>query len=110
MIWVLVALYFLPSIVAGLRGHHNALSIFILNLFLGWTFFGWIIALAMAHSQVRSTETIVQPVIIERTHPAPESVLDSTHARFCPSCGASRRRADALFCSQCGSRFASKTY
>ena len=42
----LIGLYFLPSII-GSR-HHNASAIFILNLFLGWTFLGWVIALVWA--------------------------------------------------------------
>ena len=38
--------YFLPSIVASSRKHHSAGSVFVLNLFLGWTFIGWVVALA----------------------------------------------------------------
>lgn len=42
---VLVALlHFLPTIIAMLRGHHNAFAIFLTNLLLGWTVIGWIIA------------------------------------------------------------------
>jgi len=37
--------YFLPSIVAFLRGYKNSLSIFLLNVFLGWTVLGWVSAL-----------------------------------------------------------------
>jgi len=37
--------YFLPSIVAFLRGYKNILSIFLLNVFLGWTVLGWVSAL-----------------------------------------------------------------
>jgi hypothetical protein len=47
-IWVVIVsfvFYFLPSMIAVARSHRNALPIFILNLFLGWTFLGWIIAL-----------------------------------------------------------------
>ena len=47
-IWVLIVsfvFYFLPSMIAVARSHRNAMPIFILNLFLGWTFLGWIIAL-----------------------------------------------------------------
>jgi hypothetical protein len=47
-IWILIVsfvLYFLPTMIAVARGHRNALPIFILNLFLGWTFLGWIVAL-----------------------------------------------------------------
>ena len=47
------AVYFLPTIIASSRKHHNAGSVFIINLFLGWTFLGWVIALAMAMSAVR---------------------------------------------------------
>lgn len=39
------AIYFLPAFVASQRNHRNAGAIFILNLFLGWTFLGWVIAL-----------------------------------------------------------------
>jgi len=39
-------LYFLPSIVGGRKT--NALAIFMLNLFLGWTFLGWVVALVWA--------------------------------------------------------------
>ena len=40
--------YFLPSIVALVRGKRDTLSIGLLNFFLGWTLIGWIIALVWA--------------------------------------------------------------
>ncbi len=40
--------YFLPSIVALVRGKRDTLSICLLNFFLGWTLAGWIIALVWA--------------------------------------------------------------
>jgi hypothetical protein len=40
--------YFLPSIVALVRGKRDTLSICLLNLFLGWTLIGWIVALVWA--------------------------------------------------------------
>jgi hypothetical protein len=43
-----VAIYFLPSLVAAARQTHNVTGIFLLNLFLGWTGIGWIIALLLA--------------------------------------------------------------
>lgn len=43
-----VALYFVPSIIAATRHTHNATGIFLLNLFLGWTGIGWLIALGLA--------------------------------------------------------------
>ena len=102
---ILIGLYFLPTIVASARHHHNRGSIFVLNLFLGWTFIGWIIALAMACSHVERAQVMEPPVFTER-----DRLLESTPARFCPSCGVERRRSDAIFCSQCGKSFASKTY
>lgn len=42
----LIAIYFIPSICA--IGRKNQYAIFVLNLFLGWTVLGWIIALVWA--------------------------------------------------------------
>jgi hypothetical protein len=50
---LLVAVYFAPCLIAGIRNHHQSGSILVINLFLGWTFIGWVVALAMACSAVR---------------------------------------------------------
>jgi len=42
----LVGLYFLPTMVGWKK--RNAGAIFVLNLFLGWTFIGWVAALVWA--------------------------------------------------------------
>lgn len=42
----LVALYFLPYLNAWSNGHKDRTAILVVNLFLGWTFIGWIIALS----------------------------------------------------------------
>ena len=39
-------IYFIPAIVGSNK--RNATAITILNLFLGWTFIGWVIALVWA--------------------------------------------------------------
>lgn len=41
--------YFLPTIIA-LKRHRQAGAVLVLNLFLGWTLIGWVIALAIACS------------------------------------------------------------
>lgn len=41
-------LYFLPSIIAFVRGKRDAVSILVLNIFLGWTLIGWVVALVWA--------------------------------------------------------------
>lgn len=40
--------YFVPAIVAHRGGHRNASAITVLNVFLGWTFIGWVVALVWA--------------------------------------------------------------
>lgn len=43
-------LYFLPSIISLLRGNKRGAGVFVVNVFLGWTFIGWVVALAWAVS------------------------------------------------------------
>ena len=45
---VVVPLYFLPAFVARLRRVPDFPSVAVINGFLGWTFFGWVAALALA--------------------------------------------------------------
>jgi len=44
-------LYFLPAIIAFARSKRDAMSILVLNFFLGWTAIGWVIALVWALKQ-----------------------------------------------------------
>lgn len=53
---MLLAAYLLPTIVATNRKHHNKGAIAVVNIFLGWTFIGWVVALAMASSALRPTQ------------------------------------------------------
>lgn len=41
-------IYFFPTIVAWMRGKKNGWGVIVVNLFLGWTLIGWVIALAWA--------------------------------------------------------------
>lgn len=41
-------LYFLPAIIAFARSKRDAVSILVLNLLLGWTAIGWVIAVVWA--------------------------------------------------------------
>ncbi|MDR3134753.1 MAG: superinfection immunity protein [Deltaproteobacteria bacterium] len=40
--------YFIPFLVALLRGHLNVFPIFLVNLLLGWSLIGWICAFVWA--------------------------------------------------------------
>jgi len=44
----LLGLYFLPTLIALVKHNINILVIFLLNLFTGWTFIGWIVLLIWA--------------------------------------------------------------
>ena len=72
--------YFLPSFIAACRGHHNAGAIFALNLLLGWTFIGWVMAVVWALTAV---------------------VAGGKDARTCPYCREEILRA-AILCKHCG--------
>lgn len=48
-----LGLYFLPTIIAIFRNHHQCAAITVINLFFGWTFIGWVISLAWSVSTAR---------------------------------------------------------
>ncbi len=63
VILLFLFVYFLPSFVA--QGKRQGTSVFVLNLFLGWTFLGWLIALIWAcNNDVQQTKEIKQEVNI----------------------------------------------
>lgn len=51
--------YFLPTIIALIWGCDRTGSVFIMNLFLGWTFIGWVWAFIWAVSPKREQQNIV---------------------------------------------------
>ena len=55
------ALYFIPFIIAILRGIKNSMSVFFLNLFLGWTVIGFFVLIFYASlTNVKSNESVGQ--------------------------------------------------
>ena len=56
-------LYFLPTLVGFFRRHNQRWPILLFNLFLGWTFVGWVIALVWsATSDVRKRLALCGPL------------------------------------------------
>lgn len=45
---ILTGGYMLPWAIAAVRGNANAWSVFWVNMLLGWTIIGWIVALVMS--------------------------------------------------------------
>jgi len=77
-------LYFVPTIIG--RNKADVMGIFLVNLLLGWTVIGWIVALVWALSPDRYVAVPAVPV---------------SSGRFCSHCGAVSA-AGAHFCSACG--------
>ena len=71
VMFLLLFPYFLPTIIAVLRRKSGAVGIFFLNLFLGWTFIGWIGALIWALSADRQPTIIVNNVPTSAAPPPP---------------------------------------
>jgi len=60
LIAVLSLGYFLPTAVAIGKRRTNTMAIFVLNLFLGWTLVGWVIALVWSVSKESRSAQEVQ--------------------------------------------------
>jgi hypothetical protein len=79
-------MYFLPTIIG--RDKSDAGLIFLVNLFLGWTVVGWIVAFIWACAA--------------DTRPVPVRFVPVTSSgRFCSQCG-SLSVGGAHYCSACG--------
>ena len=78
---VAAVLYFVPTLIACGKGKRNAFAIFALNLLLGWTFLGWVLALIWSlTNDAPPPAPVTQQVIVMAaptpprgaTHPAPK--------------------------------------
>ena len=67
LILIGIAFCFIPTIVGVIRKVPNLGSIIVINIFLGWSLIGWVVALAMAARTVPASGT---QVIIQQP-PAP---------------------------------------
>lgn len=54
-----IGVYFIPTIVAFSRKHHQAGAVFAINFLLGWSIIGWAVALAMALSAHRQPQVVL---------------------------------------------------
>ncbi len=83
---VVGVLYLVPSFTAVLRQRPNLQTIFIVNLLLGWTVIGWIVAMMWA---LKGLEREKSPR------------WGKSNRKPCPSCGHSLRKS-ARRCRYCG--------
>ena len=71
----IIPIYLLPWVVSVSNGHPSKTGIFVLNLFLGWTFIGWVVALVWAFTKPQPP----QQVIVYQNTPAQSGSLDISH-------------------------------
>ncbi len=56
------AFYVLPLLIAIKVNHRNKVGIIIVNIFLGWTFLGWIISLVWAVNKDKEQQVVIQNI------------------------------------------------
>lgn len=114
VVWIIFLLvplpgYLIPGFVAAQRRHRDATAILLLNIFLGWTLIGWVVALVWA---AKSQSPASDPVVVTVQN-APGGQVTATAApaparptaEFCPQCG-KRRDGTLSFCRSCGASLA----
>ncbi len=57
---VIIFIYFIPAINAYSNKKNNRSSVLVINIFLGWTLIGWVVALAMSAGKDKEIPVIVQ--------------------------------------------------
>jgi len=79
--------YFVPFIVARSRAVNNVPQIFVLNLFLGWTFIGWVIALIWALKPVDKRVATIKTARVETSLCDKGKHSGMPWAKVCSKCG-----------------------
>ena len=97
LILIVLTFYFLPFLIALMRARPNTGAIFILNLFLGWTLVGWVVALVWA---VSTNDPPKPTQVVVNAPAAAAAAVVRRDERKCPHC-AELILVEAKICKHC---------
>ena len=73
----LIALYFLPTIIAVRRGRQVG-PVVVVNFFFGWSLIGWVVAISMALSDKTNGAPGIQQTFVIQQGSNPQASTDSS--------------------------------